>query len=259
MVLVWDDRMLSLGSKDYFYDYFPTAFDTLYKFKYAGFAVQSTARADELKDIHEPLCVPLTHLLDEHIIKSLLQRSEPVILIGRSEFLADYAAQGEFFDDTRFAVLLLNSGISPQMRKYKPQQDLLAYNEGGSNFLQAYASISVMPQMGIDPQLWQDVFHAVRQALKQWRMHAAIPMPEIADPVGECQLLTRTFADGRQETIVENLGIRNLTVTLKYLKPVSNARITSSFPCYFRNVTENTVTLKAAANRGMCAVEIEPM
>ena len=258
MVFVWDDKMLSLGSEDYFYDYFPTAFDTLYKFKYEGFALQATVRADELDKVHEPLCVPLAHLLGDNVVKSLLQRPEPVILIGRSEFLSEYASHGEFFDDTRFAVLLLNSAILPQTRKYKPQQDLLAYNEGGSNFLQAYASISVMPQMGIDSQLWQDVFHAVRQALAQWRMNETSPMPEIVGPVGECQLLTRTFANGSQETIVENLGIRNLTVTLKYSKPVTNPKITSSFPCYFRNVTENTLTLKAAANRGICAVEIDP-
>lgn len=259
MVFVWDDRMLSMGSEDYFYDYFPTVFDTLYKFKYAGFALQATAPADELEKIHEPLCVPLAHLLGVNTIKRLLQRTEPVVLIARSEFLAAYASQGEFFDDTRFAVLLLNSGVPARMKKYKPMQDHLAYNEGGSNFLQAYAAISVMPQMGIDPQLWQDVFSAVRQALERWGMNCGRPVPKIDAPAGECQLLTRTFANGRLETIVENLGIRNLTVTLKYSKPVTKPKITSSFPCSFRNVTESSVTLKTAANRGMCAVEVEPM
>ena len=135
-------------------------------------------------------------------------------------------------------------------------QDNLAYNEGGSNFLQAYTSISVMPQMGLDPQLWQDVFSSVRQALDHWAMSVGRPVPRIASPTGECQLLTRAFANGRLETIVENLGIRNLLVTLTYSKPIANPQITSSFPCYFRNVTESSVTLKTAANRGMCAVEV---
>ena len=136
-------------------------------------------------------------------------------------------------------------------------QDLPAYNEGGSNFLQAYVSISVMPQMGIDPQMWQDIFTAVRQALTRWGTSCGRLVPSIANPTGEGQLLTRAFADGRLETIVENLGIRNLSVILKYSKPISNIRITSSFPCYPRNVTEDSLTLKTTANRGMCAVEVE--
>ena len=114
-----------------------------------------------------------------------------------------------------------------------------------------------MPQMGIDPQLWQDVFTAVRQALEHWWGKCGTLVPRIAAPTGECQLLTRTFANGRLETIVENLGIRNLPVTIKFSKPISNPKITSSFPCYFRNVTENSLTLKTTANRGMCAVEVE--
>ena len=136
-------------------------------------------------------------------------------------------------------------------------QDVLAYNEGGSNFLEVYSAVSVMPQMGIAPQLWQDVFTAVRQSLDCWGMTCGKPVPRVAVPTGECQLLTREFANGRLETIVENLGIRNLPVTLTFSKPIANPTITSSFPCYFRNVTENSLTLKAAANRGMCAVEVE--
>ena len=256
MVFVWDDKMMSDGSEDYFYDYFPTAFDTLYTFKYAGFALQSTARADELEGIHEPLCVPLAHLLGDEVVKRLLQRPEPVVLVGRSEFLAEYASQGVFFDDSRFAVLLLHSGNPAQRKVYRPMQDKLAYNEGGSNFLQAYSAVSVMPQMGIDPQLWQDVFAAVRQALKRWWESCGKLVPTIAAPTGECQLLTRTFTNGRLETIVENLGIRNLAVTLNYSRPIANPRITSSFPCYPRNVTENSLTVKTTANRGMCAVEV---
>ena len=256
MVFVWDDRMVSEGSEDYFYDYFPTAFDTLYKFKYAGFALQSTARADELEGIHEPLCVPLAHLLGDEAVRGLLQRPEPVVLFGRSEFLSDYASQGEFFEDSRFAVLLLHSGNPARRKVYRPMPDIPVCNEGGSNFLQIYSAVSVMPQMGIDPQLWQDLFTAVRQALKRWSENCGRLVPSIASPTGECQLLTRTFANGRLETIVENLGIRNLSVTLNFSKPIANPKITSSFPCYPRNVTENSLTVKTAANRGMCAVEV---
>ena len=135
--------------------------------------------------------------------------------------------------------------------------DIPVCNEGGSNFLQIYSAVSVMPQMGIAPQLWQDVFAAVRQALKHWGESCGKPMPSIAASAGECQLLTRTFANGRLETIVENLGIRNLSVTLNYSKTIANPRITSSFPCSPRNVTENSVTVKTTANRGMCAVEVD--
>ena len=135
--------------------------------------------------------------------------------------------------------------------------DIPVCNEGGSNFLQIYSAVSIMPQMGIAPQLWQDVFAAVRQALKRWGESCGKLVPSIAAPTGESQLLTREFSNGRLETIVENLGIRNLAVTLNYSKPIANPKITSSFPCYFRNVTENSLTLKTAANRGMCAVEVE--
>ena len=135
--------------------------------------------------------------------------------------------------------------------------DISAYNEGGSNFLQLYSAVTVLPQMGIAPQLWQDVFTAVLQALERWGMNSGRLVPKIAAPTGECQLLTRAFANERVETIVENLGIRNLSVTLNFSKPIANPKITSSSPCYPRNVTENTLTVKTTANRGMCAVEVE--
>ena len=136
-------------------------------------------------------------------------------------------------------------------------QDIPAYNEGGSNFLEINSFTAVMPQMGINPQLWQDAFVAVRQVLERWKVDSGKNLPQIVDPNGECQLLTRTFTNGRLETIVENLGIRNLPVALKFSKPISTPRITSSFPCYPRNVTDDSLTLTTTANRGMCAVEVD--
>ena len=78
MVFVWDDKMVSDGVEDYFRDYFPTAFDTIYKFKYNGFAIQSTARSDELSDVHEPLCIPVAHLLGHDALAEIVKRPEPV-------------------------------------------------------------------------------------------------------------------------------------------------------------------------------------
>ena len=257
MVFVWDDRMVSEGSEDYFYDYFPTAFETIYKLKYEGFAIQSTARADELEGIHEPLCVPMAHLLGHEAIRRLLQRPEPILLVGRSEFLAEFASQGDLFDDSRCAVLLVHSDKAPARKIYRPMPDIPEIQDGGSNFIEISSFTAIMPQMGIAPELWQDAFTALRQALEHWKSNSGKLVPKIANPTGECQLLTRAFADGRLETIVENLGIRNLPVTLRFSKPVEAPRITSSFPCYLRNVTEDSMQIRCSANRGMCAVEIK--
>ena len=152
-------------------------------------------------------------------------------------------------------VLLLNTGAEPSEKTYMPQAVQAEKNGGGFNFLEINSFTAVMPQMGIDPQLWQDAFAAVRSALEEWKKRAGRFVPEVVKPTGECQLLTREFTDGRLETIVENLGIRNLPVTLRYSKPFSEWRITSSYPFYPRNLTENSMTMRTTANRGMCAVE----
>ncbi len=256
MVFVWDDKMVSEGVEDYFFDYFPTAFDTIYRFKYQGFAIQSTARADELDEVHEPLCIPMAHLLGRELVAKLIDRPEPVVLIGRSEFLAEWAPQGVAFQDSRCTVLILNSGLAPSEKVYLPQADRPAFNEGGRNFIEINSFTAVMPQMGFDPQLWQDVFAAVRSALDNWQKRAGRFVPEVVKPTGECQLLTREFTGGRLETIVENLGIRNLPVTLRYSKEFSGSRITSSYPFYPRNLTEKSMMMRTTANRGMCAVEV---
>ena len=256
MVFVWDDKMVSDGVEDYFFDYFPTAYDTLYKFKYEGFAIQSTARSDELAAIHEPLLVPIAHLLGREAVAKLIDRPEPVVLIGRQDFLEEFASKGLAFKDSRIMVLILNSGAAPAEKTYMPQPDLPRMIEGGRNFLEIHSVVAVMPRMGFDPQLWQDVFAAIRSTLAGWNKRAGRFVPEVVDPTGECQLLTREFAGGRLETIVENLVIRNLPVKLRYSKPFRDCRITSSYPFYPRNLTENSMTIRTTANRGMCAVEV---
>ena len=255
MVFVWDDRMVSDGVEDYFYDYFPTAYDTIYKFKYEGFAIQSTARADEAGDVHEPLIVPVAHLLGRDAVAKLIDRPEPVVLAGRQEFLDEFAPQGIAFKDSRIMVLLLNTGAEPSEKTYMPQAVQAEKNGGGFNFLEINSFTTVMPQMGIDPQLWQDAFAAVRSALSEWKKRAGRFYPEVVNPTGECQLLTREFTGRRLETIVENLVIRNLPVKLHYSKPFSDCRITSSYPFYPRNLTDDSMTMRTTANRGMCAVE----
>ena len=255
LVFVWDDRMVSDGTEDYFLDYFPTAYDTIYKFKYEGFAIQSTARADELENVHEPLIVPAAHLAGRETVARLIGRPEPVVLVGRQEFLEEFAPKGVSFKDSRLMVLILNSGAEPAEKTYMPQEDRPPLNEGGFNFLEVNSFTSVMPQMGFDPQLWQDAFAAVRSALADWQKRAGRFVPEVVNPTGECQLLTREYTGGRLETIIENLGIRNLPVTLQYSKPFGDSRITSSYPFYPRNLTENSMMLRTTANRGMCAVE----
>jgi len=247
--------MVSDGTEDYFLDYFPTAYDTIYKFKYEGFAIQSTARADELENVHEPLIVPAAHLAGRETVAKLIGRPEPVVLVGRQEFLEEFAPKGVSFKDSRLMVLILNSGAEPAEKTYMPQEDRPPLNEGGFNFLEVNSFTSVMPQMGFDPQLWQDAFAAVRSALADWQKRAGRFVPEVVNPTGECQLLTREYTGGRLETIIENLGIRNLPVTLQYSKPFGDSRITSSYPFYPRNLTENSMMLRTTANRGMCAVE----
>ena len=256
MVFVWDDKMVSDGVEDYFFDYFPSVYDTLYKFKYEGFAIQSTARADELADVHEPLLVPVAHLLGREAVAELVKRPEPVVLIGRQEFLEEFASEGLAFKDSRIMVLILNSGAAPAEKTYMPQADLPRMIEGGRNFLEIHSVVAVMPRMGFDPQLWQDVFAAIRSTLADWNKRAGRFVPEVVKPTGECQLLTREFAGGRLETIVENLVIRNLPVTLRYSKAFKDSRITSSYPFYPRNLTENSMMMRTTANRGMCAVEV---
>ena len=137
-----------------------------------------------------------------------------------------------------------------------PQAVRPPLNEGGFNFLEINSFTAVMPQMGFDPQLWPDVFAAVRSALRSWRERAGRFVPEVVKPTGECQLLTREYTGGRLETIVENLAIRNLPVTLHYSKPFRDSRITSSYPFYPRNLKEDSMTMRTTANRGMCAVEV---
>ena len=258
MVFVWDDKMVSDGVEDYFFDYFPTAYDTIYRFKYEGFAIQSTARSDELTGVHEPLIVPTAHLLGRDAVTKLIDRPEPVVLVGRQEFLEEFAPKGLSFKDSRIMVLILDPGVEPAEKTYMPQAARPAVNEGGSNFLEVNSFTTVPPQMGFDPQLWQDVFAAVRSVLTSWKKGAGRFVPEVVEPTGECQLLTREYTGGRLETIVENLGIRNLPVTLRYSKPFRNGRITGSYPFYPRNLTENSMTVRTTANRGMCAVEVTP-
>ena len=153
-------------------------------------------------------------------------------------------------------MLILDSGVEPAEKTYMPQAARPAVNEGGFNFLEVNSFTSVPPQMGFDPQLWRDVFAAVRSVLASWRKDAGRFVPEVVNPTGECQLLTREYTGGRLETIVENLGIRNLPVTLRYSKPFKDGRITGSYPFYPRDLTENSMTVRTTANRGMCAVEV---
>ena len=256
MVFVWDDKMVSDGVEDYFRDYFPTAYDAIYKFKYQGFAIQSTARADELADVHEPLLVPSAHLLGWEAVAELVKRPEPVVLLGRSDFLAEFEPQGIAFSDSRCTVLVLNSGLAPARKDYQPQPDCPSINESKYWKSTISAFTEVMPQMGIDPQLWEDVFAAVKTALDDWKKRAGRFAPTIDNPTGESQLLTRIFADGRLETIVENLAIRNQLVKLNYSKPFKDWRITSSFPFYPLDIKDDSLLMRTTANRGMCAVEV---
>lgn len=258
MVFVWDDRMVSDGTEDYFSDHFPTAFDTLYKFKYHGFAIQSTARTDDLAGVCEPLLVPAAHLLGRDVVSDLIRRPEPVVLVGRSGFLAEWAPQGLAFRDPRLTVLILHAGREPECRTYPPGEDCPARNEGGRHFLEIDSFRAVMPQMGFAPELWCDAFAAIRTELSDWRNRAGRFFPEAVDADGECQLQTREFADGCLETVVENLGIRNLPVTLRFSKPFGSFRITGTYPFYPRALTENSMRLRTTANRGMCAVEVSP-
>ena len=242
--------------EDYFFDYFPTAYDTIYRFKYQGFAVQSTARADELDKVHEPLIVPVAHLLGRDAVAKLINRPEPVVLVGRQEFLEEFASKSVSFKDSRIMVLILNSDAEPAEKTYMPQAERPPLNEGGFNFLEINSFTAVMPQMGFDPQLWKDVFAAVRRALSSWQKRAGRFVPEVVKPTGECQLLTREYTGGRLETIIENLEIRNQPVTLHYSKPFKDSRITSSYPFYPRNLKEDSMMMRTTANRGMCAVEV---
>ncbi len=256
MVFVWDARMATDGVEDYFRDYFPTAFDTIYKFKYHGFAIQSTARADELAEVHEPLCIPVAHLLGRETVAELVKRPEPVVLIGRSKFLQEFVPQGVAFTDSRFTILILNTGAAPSEKVYQPQADVPILNEGVNWKSTLPSFTAVMPQMGIDPLLWQDVFAAVRAALDEWNGRAGQFVPTVENPTGECQLLTREYVGGRLETIVENLAIRNQAVPLRFSKPFSGFRITSSYPFYPIDVTDHSMLMRTTANRGMCAVEV---
>ncbi len=256
LVFVWDDKMVSDGVEDYFFDYFPTAYDTIYKFKYQGFAVQSTARADELENVHEPLILPVAHLAGREVVEKLIGRPEPAVLIGRQEFLEEFASKGVSFKDSRIMVLILNSSLPASEKIFMPQASTPFINEGGFNFLEINSFTTVLPQLGIDPQLWQDAFAAVRAALAEWQKRTGRFVPEVVKPTGECQLLTREFTGGRLETIVENLVIRNLPLTLHYSKAFKDSRITSSYPFYPRNLKEDSMMMRTTANRGMCAVEV---
>ncbi len=256
MVFVWDDRMVSEGVEDYFEDRFPTAYDTIYKFKYHGFAIQSTARIDDLTEVHEPLCVPVAHLIGHEIVTQIINRPEPMVLIGRSDFLAELAPQGQAFTDSRCMVLILNTGAAPSVKEYQPQEDVPIINDTLYWKSNLPSFTAVMPQMGIDPQLWEDAFAAVRSALDEWRKRAGRFAVAIENPSGEAHLLTREFSDGRLETIVENLVIRNQTVSLRYSQPFRDFHITSSFPFYPLDITDNSMLMRTTANRGMCAVEV---
>lgn len=257
MVFVWDDKMVEDGIEDYFYDHFPTAFDTIYNFKYNNFAIQSTARADELDDIREPLCVPVVHLLGRDFVNRMLQRKEPVVLVGRAEFLEEFTENGVAFTDSRCTILVLNSGAEHAVKIYRPQADISPKNGTGFNFLEVNSFVAEMPKMGIPQEMWLDVYELCRKALSKWKKENGRLEVESVNPLGRNNILTRRFADGKLETIVENLEIRNLAVTLQYTVPFKNQEITSSFPFYPMSITENTLKLKCSANRGMCAIEVE--
>ena len=258
-VFVWDDRMVSDGVEDYFSDHFPSAFDTIYKFKYQGLSIQSTARADELEDVHEPLIVPAAHLLGRETIEKLIGRPEPVVLIGRSGFLAEWEPLGAAFQDGRCTVLILNSSLEPSKKSYAPQPPPPPVSEDGPHFYDSFRVI--LPQMSIDPQLWQDAFAAVRAALDSWQQSAdrlTVETTNLTDEwlTGDFWLQTREFADGRFEAIVESQDVRTLPVTLRYSHAVRFLRITSSFPFYPKYITDKTMMMFTMANRGMCALEV---
>ncbi|MBQ7649884.1 MAG: hypothetical protein IJS15_02940, partial [Victivallales bacterium] len=256
MVFVWDDRMVSDGVDDYFRDYFPTAFDTIYKFKYSGFAIQSTSRSDELTDVHEPLCIPVAHLLGHEALAKIVNRPEPVVLIGRSDFLEDLLPQGVAFRDPRLTVLILNAGTAPSVNDYPAQDDSAIVNESLNWKSTLNSFTAVMPQMGVATELWQDAFDAVHKVLDDWKKRAGRFFPMVENPTGECQLLTREFSEGRLETIVESLVIRNQQVSLRYSQPFDEFRITSSYPFYPIDITDNSMLMRTSANRGLCAVEV---
>lgn len=259
IVFVWDDRMVSEGVEDYYYDLFPSPFDTIYQLKYHGFAIQSTARADELNDIHEPLCVPMAHLLGHEMVDALTRRQEPVILIGRSEFLKKFADKGAFFTDTRFAILILSVECKAMEKVYRPASDLPPYNEGGRNFLEICSFTAIMPRMGITPALIADAFSEIHRTLDAWKKNSGRFYAECKDADGECALLSRTFEDGSMEVIVENLVPRNIPKTLSFSKEIADYRISTSFPLYPNSVSTNSISLRASANRGLCAVCVRPV
>ncbi len=256
MVFVWDDRMVTDGVEDYFLDHFPSAFDTIYDLKYRGLAIQSTVRSDNLHQVREPLCVPSAHLLGEEMVTELAKRTEPVVLIGRSAFLKQFAEKGEFFTDSNFSVLVLNGANAPFEKTYLPESGRPAINEGGRNFLEINAFTAVMPQMGISKALKDDAFTAICAALDSWRRCTGQVFAECPDAEGECTLLSRTFSDGTIETILENLVIRNIAKTIRFSKKIIDCKITSSFPIHPDSVVDGDVRIHAAANRGMCAIAV---
>ena len=50
--------------------------------------------------------------------------------------------------------------------------------------------------------------------------------------------------------------IRNLPVSLRFSKPFCDFHITSSYPFYPIDITEESMLMHTTANRGMCAVEV---
>lgn len=151
----------------------------------------------------------------------------------------------------------INTGRTAERRVYPHAEDVPEKFGGGCNSLEINSFTSTPAQMGFAPQFWQDVFAEVRQTINTWKRSNGRMEVEISDQTGEYQLLTRAFANGRFEVIAENLCIRNVTANLKFTRPFKNFSITSSFPFYPGQITENGMLIRCSANRGMCSVELE--
>ena len=207
-------------------DYFPTAYDTIYKFKYEGFAIQSTARTDELENVHEPLIVPAAHLAGRETVAKLIGRPEPVVLVGRQEFLEEFAPKGVSFKDSRLMVLILNSGAEPADKTYMPQADRIVSLSGKRN---AAAEFAIPAEFRSPPEQLSDLAQLHRhfmevlardiynEARKDWMLKVLDRLtggkfPVVALNQQNLMALTRRKADGSTILAVFNLNFDPLKV-----------------------------------------------